>query len=73
MDNTNHSGLPWETGIQKFKSSDDTLCSLTMKILKEQANRLRSENFFGKEIASGNILLHTLQTAKNENKIKDIK
>ena len=73
LDNTNHSGLPWETEIQKMKSADDTLCSLTLKILKEQAIRLRSENLFGKEIASGNILLHTLQTVKNENKITEIK
>jgi len=72
LDNTNHPGLPWETEIEKLKSVDDTLCSLTLKILKEQANRLRSESFFGKEIASGNILLHTLQTVKNENQIKEI-
>jgi hypothetical protein len=73
LDNANNSGLPWENEIQKMKSADDTLSSLTLKILREQAKRLHGENFFGKEIASGTILLHTLQTVKNENKIKKIK
>lgn len=73
LDNTNHSGLICENEIQKIRSDDDTPSSLTQKIMKEQACRFNSENLFGKEIASGTILLHTLLTVKNENKIEEIR
>jgi len=73
LDNTNLSGLPCETEIQKIKSFDDTPNTLTLKILNEQTYKLSEENIFGKEITSGTILFHTLQTVKNENKIIEIR
>lgn len=73
LDNTNLSGLPCETEIQNLKSTDDTPNSLTLKILKEQTYKLSSDNIFGKEITSGSILFHTLQTVKNEHIIIEIK
>lgn len=72
LENSNYSGLFCENEIQKLKSSGDTPHSLTLKILKEQANRLCSVNFFGNEIASKKISLHSLLTVKNENIITEI-
>ena len=73
LDNTNLSGLPCETEIQKIKSIVDTPNTLTLKILNEQTYKLSDVNIFGKEITSGTILFHTLQTVKNGNKIIKIR
>lgn len=73
MDNRSHSGLKCETEIQKIGSADDTPKPLTKKILKEQICRLGGEILFGKEIATGTILLHLLLTVKIENKIEEIR
>lgn len=72
LDGKNHSGLQCESEIQKLKSNDDSLYSLTEKMMKEQANKLRSEDLFGKEIEAGNISVHILITDKQENKITEI-
>jgi hypothetical protein len=72
MDDENHSGLECEIEIENLKSDNDSLFSLTEKMLKEQANELRSNNLFGKEIEEGNISLHMLITDKRENRIKEI-
>jgi carbonic anhydrase len=72
MDDENHSGLECEIEIENLKSDNDSLFSLTEKMLKEQANELRSNNLFGKEIEDGNILLHILIIDKGENRIKEI-
>lgn len=75
LDDKNNSPLKWlqcEIEIQKLKSDNDSLHSLTEKMLKEQANSLCSKNFFGKEIEAGNISLHLLITDKQENRITEI-
>lgn len=72
LDDKNHSGLQCETEILKLKSDNDSLHSLTEKMLKEQANRLRSKDFFGNEIENGNISLHILITHKRDNRIAEI-
>lgn len=72
LDDKNHSGLQCETDIQKLKSENDSLHSLTEKMMKEQANRLRSEELLGKEIKAGNISVHILITDKQEDKITEI-
>lgn len=72
LDDKNHSGLQCETDIQMLKSDNDSVHSLTEKMMKEQANRLRSEDILGKEIEAGNISVHILITDKQENKITEI-
>lgn len=73
LDDKNHSGLQCESEIQKLKSDNDSLHSLTKKMMKEQANKLRDRDVFGKEIETGNISLHILIADKQENRITEIK
>jgi hypothetical protein len=72
LDNKDLSGLQCETEIQKLISIGDSPQSLTEKMMKHQANRLRSKELFGKEIEAGNTSLHILITDKKENKIAEI-
>lgn len=70
--NFQYSDIRCEAEIQKIKSPDDTPETLTKKLLIHQANILRSQEFFGDQIASGSIVLHTIQSVQNENKILEI-
>jgi hypothetical protein len=72
MDDENHSGLQCEIEIENLKSDNDSLFTLTEKMLKQQANELRNNHLFGNEIEDGNILLHILIIDKGENRIKEI-
>lgn len=71
--NKNHSGLRCETDIQKLKSAEDTLCSLTHKIATQEAARLEKIFLNGIAVNSAAIQLHALLTYKNQNRIIKIK
>lgn len=71
--NFNHSGLRCETEIQKLKSPEDTLCSLTKKLVTQEASRLEKLFSIGGTMPSATPKLHALQTYKNQNKIVEIK
>ena len=72
LTNTNRTDLPCEKIIDQLKTQEDTALTLTEKILASQYSTLQSAEILGNEIASGNIVLHTLLSNKQENTITPV-
>ena len=66
---SSQSRLPCEDGIKKLKSDDDSLESLTVKILMEESGKWRNEELLKKQINDGSLALHFLLSDKQANKI----
>lgn len=53
------SGLPCETVIRRFRKPGDTAETLAQKIIDDQIRQLHAEHHFGKELAAGQLSVHS--------------